>query len=263
MTAASSSESNDVRDAELVAGALDQVADPVTAADDLAALLTAASTDPAAARRVGLDPDLIDVLRGQFGSDVQRIRTACREGAVWVLGRRSLSIPEPWDLVASFPSGTALPTGLRYTTAETLTRLVTAARSTLRLAAPFIDRPGLSFLGDALAAATQRGVALEVLLPTRSTRADDALEELRDTIVRSGSIARFSVSQLPFDAPWAHLKVLTSDSASAYIGSANVTGAGLTGRNLELGVLVRGPAVAVVERVLDLFREQSPFIRGP
>jgi phosphatidylserine/phosphatidylglycerophosphate/cardiolipin synthase-like enzyme len=60
------------------------------------------------------------------------------------------------------------------------------------------------------------------------------------------------------DAPWAHLKVLSSDSVAAYIGSANVTGAGIAGPNLELGILVRGPAVAVVERVLDLYREPSP-----
>lgn len=246
-----------MEDAELVAGVLDRSADPVAAAGDLAALLSTTPSDRAAARRVGLDPDLVDVLRGRFGDDVGRIRTACREGAMWVLGRRSVAAAEPWDLVASLPPGGILPAGLHYTTAETLTHLVTGAGRTLRLAAPFIDRLGLSFLGDALAAATQRGVALEVLLPTRSTHADDALDELRDTIRRSGSVARFSVSRLRFDAPWAHLKVLTADTSSAYIGSANVTGAGLTGHNLELGVLVRGPAVAVVERVLDLYRQQS------
>lgn len=245
-----------MEDAELVAGVLDRSPDPVDSAHELAGLLTAASTDRPAARRVGLDPDLVDVLRGQFGKDRDRIRTACREGAVWVLGRRSVTVAEPWDLVASLPPGASLPAGLRYTTAETLAHLVMGARRSLRLAAPFIDRSGLSFLGDALAAATQRGVALEILLPTRSTHADDALDELRETIRMSGSITRFSVSRLRYDAPWAHLKVLTSDTSSAYIGSANVTGAGLTGHNLELGVLVRGPAVSVVERVLDLFREQ-------
>jgi hypothetical protein len=35
----------------------------------------------------------------------------------------------------------------------------------------------------------------------------------------------------------------------------NVTGAGMTGHNLELGVLVRGATVAVVEQILDLFVE--------
>jgi len=176
---------------------------------------------------------------------------------MWVLGRRSCPPGEPWELVVSLPTGTPLPAGLRYTTADALMHLVTRARQSLRLAAPFIDRSGLSFLGDALAAATQRGVAPEILPPTRSTHADDALNDLRETIRKSGSIRRFSVSRLRYNASWAHLKVLTSDTSSTYIGSANFTGAGLTGHNLKLGVLVRGPAVSVVEQVLDLFREQS------
>ena len=172
-----------------------------------------------------------------------------------MLGRRSVVVGEPWDLVASLPRGTALPPGLRRTTGETLVQLVVQATRTLRLAAPFIDRPGLSFVGDALAAATARGVTLEILLPTRSTHADDALDELEGIIRRSGSLGNFGVSRLRFDAPWAHLKVLTSDSVAAYIGSANVTRAGMAGQNLELGVLVRGATVAVVEQILDLFRE--------
>jgi len=36
----------------------------------------------------------------------------------------------------------------------------------------------MSFLADALAAATLRGVSLEILLPTRSTHAGSALDEL-------------------------------------------------------------------------------------
>jgi hypothetical protein len=35
--------------------------------------------------------------------------------------------------------------------------------------------------------------------------------------------------------------------------SANITGAGLAGRNLEMGVLVRGPQVVVISGALDLF----------
>jgi len=137
-------------------------------------------------------------------------------------------------------------------------QLVSQSSKTLRLAAPFIDWPGISFLADALAAATARGVTLQVLLPTRSSHAGGALGELETTIERDGTIANYSVARLRFDAPWAHLKVLSSDSVAAYIGSANVTGAGIAGPNLELGVLVRGPAVAVVERVLDLYQEHEP-----
>jgi phosphatidylserine/phosphatidylglycerophosphate/cardiolipin synthase-like enzyme len=173
-----------------------------------------------------------------------------------VLGRRSVATTEPWDLVASLPGNTPLPPGLTHTTGETLVQLVTQSTTSLRMAAPFIDLRGISHLADALAAATFRGVRLEILLPTRSTHAGGALHVLRTTISRDGSSANLSVTALRDDAPWAHLKALTSDSRAAYIGSANVTGAGLAGPNLELGILVRGPAVAVVEQMLDLFRER-------
>ncbi len=242
-------------DAELVGGVLDGSPDPRASAQDLAALLVAARVDRGAATRAGLHPDLVGVLRARLGSDPDRVEAVCREGAAWVLGRRSVANGEPWDLVASLPGGTALPAGLHRTTGETLVQLVVQATSTLRLVAPFMDQPGLSFIGDALAAATIRGVHLEILLPTRSTHADDALQDLTATIARSGDPANFTVSRLRYDAPWAHLKVLTSDSSSAYIGSANVTGAGIAGHNLELGVLVRGQMVAVVESILALYRQ--------
>jgi phosphatidylserine/phosphatidylglycerophosphate/cardiolipin synthase-like enzyme len=242
-------------DAELVGGALVDAADPRATARTLAELVIAPRLDRSAARSAALHPDLVDVLRARLGGDRARVEVACQEGAAWVLGRRSVVADDPWDLVASLPGGTRLPAGLRRTTAETLVQLVVQATRTLCLAAPFIDRPGLGFIGDALAAATARGVSLEILLPTRSTHADDAIDELRETVQRTGAITRFRVSRLRFDAPWAHLKVLTSDSTAAYIGSANVTGAGIAGHNLELGVLVRGSTVAVVEEILDLYRQ--------
>jgi phosphatidylserine/phosphatidylglycerophosphate/cardiolipin synthase-like enzyme len=241
-------------DAELVGGALVDADDPRAAARQLARLIGERKTDRAAALGAGIHPDLVDVLRTRLGSDRDRVSALCQEGAAWVLGRRSIVALEPWDIVASLPAGTALPQGLKRTTGESLVQLITQAKMAIRLATPFIDRSGLSFLGDALAAATARGVAFEVLMPTRSTHADDALVELDRTIRLSGVPGNFQVSHLQLDAPWAHLKVLTADSSAAYIGSANLTGAGITGRNLELGVLVRGAAVSVVDRVLDLFR---------
>jgi len=243
-----------VDDAELVGGVLVDCGDPRRSAAQLADLLLAPQLDRSAAARAGLEPDLVEVLRGRLGGDPGRIPALCQEAAAWVLGRRSIVAAEPWDLVASLPSAAALPAGLRRTTGETLIQLVVQATRTLRLAAPFIDRAGLSFMGDALAAATSRGVKLEILLPTRSTHADDALGDLTATIAAQGRADNYSVSRLRDDAPWAHLKVLTADSIAAYIGSANVTGAGIGGHNLELGVLVRGEPVAVVEQILSMFR---------
>ncbi len=244
-----------MEDAELVGGVLDGAPDPRAAAHALARLVSAPRVDRMAATVAGFDPHLVGVLRARFGSEVARIDSACDLGAAWVMGRRSVTAAEPWDLVASLPSGTPLPPGLRRATGETLVQLVTQSTRTLRLVAPFIDWPGMSFLADAIAAATKRGVILRILLPTRSTHAGNALDELEATIERNGNIANYSVATLRYDAPWAHLKVLACDSIAAYIGSANVTGAGIAGPNLELGILVKGPAVAVVERLLDLFRE--------
>lgn len=239
--------------AELVGGVLVDCVDPRASAGVLTRILMAPQLDRAAAIQAGLEPELVEVLRSRFSSERERIPALCQEAAAWVLGRRSVASVEPWDLVASLPR-TDIPEGLRRTTGETLVQLVAQATRSLRLAAPFIDQPGLSFMAEALADATARGVQLEILLPTRSTHADDALDDLTATIAAEGRLTHFSVSRLREDAPWAHLKVLTSDSEAAYIGSANVTGAGIGGRNLELGVLVRGEPVTVVERVLDTYR---------
>lgn len=242
--------------AELIGGVLVDCADPRASAAQLAELMLAPRRDRSAADRAGFDPDLVDVLRRRFGQNADETPILCQEAAAWVLGRRSVAPAQPWDLVASLPSAVALPAGLRRTTGETLIQLIVTATSSIRLAAPFIDRPGLSFMAESLAAATFRGVSLEILLPVRSTHADGALADLMDTIATDGRSSNFTVSMLRDDAPWAHLKVLTSDSKSAYIGSANVTGAGIGGRNLELGVLVRGGPVLVVEQILDMFRRE-------
>jgi phosphatidylserine/phosphatidylglycerophosphate/cardiolipin synthase-like enzyme len=244
-------------DAELVGGVLLDAADPKTAATVLAGLLKVAAVERAEVRRAGFDPELLDVLRRQFSRRPTTIDQACAEGAAWVLGRRSATAGHPWELVASLPPGVPLPTGLRRTTGETIVHLVNGSRRSIRLVAPFIDETGLRFLGDGLAAATVRGIEVEVFLPTRSTRAAEALSELLARIERDGNPEHLRVAVLRRDAPWAHLKVVTADSTSAYIGSANVTGPGLAGLNLEMGVLVHGQQVRTVERILDLFRDTT------
>ncbi len=175
-------------DAELVGGVLDAAPNPRHAAHQLANLLLAPLADPAATAQAGLAPELVEVLHARLGDDPDRINTACQQGATWVLGRRSVTVQEPWDLVASPPAGTDLPPGLSRTTGETMVQLVVEATTTLRLATPFIDRPGLSFLCEPLAAATARGVRLEILLPTRSSQSDDALNDLENAVIRGGSI---------------------------------------------------------------------------
>jgi phosphatidylserine/phosphatidylglycerophosphate/cardiolipin synthase-like enzyme len=133
--------------------------------------------------------------------------------------------------------------------------LASTARERIRLAAPYVDEPGIGFLADAIAAATLRSVVVDLFDPVAWEPARAAIAALTDTVTANGDPSRLRfVRSLP-GAPFAHLKVMVVDGSAAYIGSANVTAAGLAGRNLELGVLVRGSQVAVIDNILDLYQE--------
>lgn len=150
-----------------------------------------------------------------------------------------------------------LPRGLRRTTGETLIGLASTARSRIRLASPYVDETGITLLADAIAAATRRGVVVDLFDPSGWDPARAAVAALRDAVTTSGDPTRLRLVRALPDAPFAHLKVMVVDGSAAYIGSANLTAAGLAGRNLELGVLVRGPQVAAIEHILD--RYQNPI----
>lgn len=245
-----------IDDMALVGGVLFSSPDPSTAALVLAAALKEGhSVSRTSLRKAGLDPDLVDALRPMLGAEATRIDRACSEGAAWARGRQSAQQTDPWELVATLPSRQVLPSGLRRTTGETLIHLVNAATGNLRIAAPYMDQSGLAHLSAGLAAATTRRVQLEILIPGRAKNAEAIFVGFLKTIEAEGDRAYVSLVRFRDDAPWAHLKVITADSVSAYVGSANLTSPGIAGRNLEMGVLVRGPRVATIERVLDLFKE--------
>jgi phosphatidylserine/phosphatidylglycerophosphate/cardiolipin synthase-like enzyme len=241
-------------DAELVGGVLYAAPDPDASAEILAGMLKVPKTDIGSCRRAGFEPSLVDALRKRLPKDSDSLDLACLRGAAWILGRRSVAIDAAWEAVASLPRGLWPPAGLRRTTGETLIGLVAEARTSLRLAAPYVDDAGLGYLIDPLVAATLRGVEVEVIEPQDWPPARQAIRRLVDSVESDGDAARLKLAHAVGDAPFLHLKVLTIDSAAAYVGSANVTAAGLAGRNLELGVLVRGSSVQVIERILDLFR---------
>lgn len=243
-----------IDDAELVGGVLYAAPDVHASAENLARILKVPKTDIAFCLQAGFEPSLVDALRKRLSRDSDSLDQACLRGASWVLGRRSVAIDAAWEAVASLPRGLSPPAGLRRTTGETLIALVAEARTSLRLAAPYVDDAGLGYLIDPLVTATIRGVDVEVFEPQDWPPARQAIRRLVDSVESDGDAARLTVARAAGDAPFLHLKVLTADSGAAYVGSANVTAAGLAGRNLELGVLVRGSSVQVIERILDLFR---------
>lgn len=243
-----------MNDAELAGGVLADASDPVASARELQGLLTKPGSTEAV-RDLGLEAALVDVLRQQLGSDEQRIQQACREGAAWALGRCSVTRSAHWELVATRPTGIPAPTGLRRGTGETLLHLAARAHRRIRLAAPFMDETGLTFLREAIVGATQRGVTVEIFAPTRGAHAQAPLQALSERVAQEGNPSRLRMTSMRFGAPWAHLKVMTRDGLSAYVGSANMTRPGLFGANLELGVIVQGDQVRVIDELLDAFQD--------
>ncbi len=244
-----------MHESELVGGVLFDADDPVDAGRVLVQLLTADTVDRSRARAAGLEPALVESLKRRLPPDRPSIELACANGAAWVLGRRSSQSKESWEVVATLPSDAmSLPRGLRRTTAETMIGLASTARQRIRLAAPYVDGRGLGFLTDAVAAATRRGVVVEVFDPIGWEPARAAIASLRDAVGTSGDPSNLRLVRSRPDTPFSHLKVMVVDGTAAYVGSANVTGAGLAGGNLELGVLLRGSQVAVIEGLLGVYQ---------
>lgn len=239
-----------------MAGAvLYDAADPAAAARSLADILAASTSSQAQVRAAGFEPTLVDALRHALPHDAASIHVACMEGAAWVEGRRSAPAADTWELVVSLPPTMQLPPRLRRTTGETLVGMVSEAERSVRLVAPYVDEAGLGIVADVAAAATMRGVAIEVFRQSRWRSTElDALDHLQRVVVERGDLSRLSVVTLNPEAPFGHLKVLTVDAFAAYVGSANITAAALMGRNVELGVLLRGRDVAVIDRLLDSYR---------
>ena len=246
-----------MRDAELVGGVLFHTDDPVAAAEVLVELLMAAEVDPQLAGAIGLEPDLVESLRRKLPVDRGLLELACAKGAGWVLGRRSSTVDALWEAVASLPQGVELPPGLRRTTGETMIGMASNAKDRIRLAAPYLDASGIGFLVDAIVAATNRGVTVELFDPQSWEPARGAILSLTDAIAKGGKPDMFHLVRVIAEAPFAHLKVMVADGSVAYIGSANITAAGLTGRNLELGVLVSGHQVLVIDSILDLYQDRA------
>lgn len=238
--------------AELVGGALFNSPDPDRASDVLLAALLDPTLRVEELAEHQIQPALVSILRRHLSADATALKLACIAGAAWVEGYRARVDVPAWDLVLSAPMTSRLPDGVRRTTAETLAALMSSATLRISMVAPFFDATGASYLGESIAAATDRGVDVVLYLPQDVARKEAALRALAQAVRGSGDLERLVVLPADEPAPWPHLKVLVADGTAAYIGSANLTGPALGGGNLELGVVVHGPQVAAIERVLKL-----------
>jgi phosphatidylserine/phosphatidylglycerophosphate/cardiolipin synthase-like enzyme len=129
-----------------------------------------------------------------------------------------------------------------------LTELIASASDRLIISAPFLQ-PGAGIstgvLNSAIKAALLRGVKVELVTTGQSLSAFDKTA-LGDFPTGSLRISQPTTNVLDPKNLGSHAKFCVSDGVAAYIGSANLTGPGLTG-HIELGVLVRGPLARQVE----------------
>ncbi len=153
-----------------------------------------------------------------------------------------VTVPEPY--------GAELASRMRCRmTLGVLTQLMAEAEGSLVIAAPFLQSGyGLSSgpLAEAAHAALKRGVDLDVVSTGRG------LQTLDDLRLREGFAGRLRLFRPQANVQdehrlGSHAKFCIAGGRKAYVGSANLTGPGLS-EHLEMGLLVRGEVAQQIEQ---------------
>jgi phosphatidylserine/phosphatidylglycerophosphate/cardiolipin synthase-like enzyme len=168
------------------------------------------------------------------------------------------------QLVVSAPSEHVVTLTYRAqcrTTLGALTQLIASARKTLVLAAPFLQaEQGLARgpMSEAVQAALRRGVEVQVLSTGKGLEAIDyrSLSEAAGHL----TLLRPRPNLENERALGAHAKLCAADWETAYIGSANFTGPGLS-YQVEIGVLVSGPVVRQLQAFWTYCLEEELFVK--
>ncbi|MFH8756595.1 DISARM system phospholipase D-like protein DrmC [Streptomyces atroolivaceus] len=149
----------------------------------------------------------------------------------------------PAELVVSGPTSPAIPVRL---TSGIAVDVIRSARASLLIAS--FAAYGIPEIVTELRAAAERNVRIDLLLErtTASARAFGPLGEHVRIWHRAASDDRTSL----------HAKVIAADRHTALLGSANLTGRGLS-RNVEIGVILRDSGA--VGRLVDHMR----WLTGP
>ena len=156
-------------------------------------------------------------------------------------------IPENPTVVATIPFKEFTPIrGLKSLYAE-LCRLIIGSENEISIINPFFDRDGREKMLTYLEGALERGVAVRIL--SRGKVGGQARTFIRPLKARARE--GVNVRMLPRGRETAvHAKLLISDSKSAYVGSANLTGRSLA-YNLELGVILRDTPASILANIFN------------
>ena len=156
-----------------------------------------------------------------------------------------------WAPVATLPNelrALLRPPPLRHT-AGVLLGLIDRATQEILLAAPFVDPHAVTFLADSLIGAGRRSVTVTVITSLGQAVHFSELGRRWNADAEVRGRLRVSEVQTHLSSLGSHAKVIVVDSERGYVGSANLTAAGLA-RHVEIGVELAGPQVAELARVL-------------
>ena len=132
-------------------------------------------------------------------------------------------------------------------TAGVLLQLLEHTTARIVLAAPFVDDAAIEFLSPTLLDVGRKGADVHIVTSPGSTAAFSAfIDRWRDRAVGPLRLVEVATALSTLGS---HAKVIVVDGMVAYVGSANLTAAGL-GRHVEIGVEIAGPQVADLERLL-------------
>jgi len=160
------------------------------------------------------------------------------------------------------PHGTLLAYHARCrTTLGVLAQLLAQAKRRVIIGAPFIQSSqelADGVVADAVQSALRRGVCVDFLSTGPSLLAVERDRLLQEA---SGNLQLFrpSANLINEQKLGSHAKFCVADGESAYIGSANLTGPGLSGQ-FELGVLVQGEIARQIEQFWDYAVENGLFV---
>lgn len=164
-----------------------------------------------------------------------------------------------WALVATLPPELRSlldPPPVRQT-GGVLLELIDSALTEIQLAIPFVDDAAVEYLLSALLSAGRRGAAATI---TTSTTNGRRFSELGVRWPRGASAGLKVIEVATHLSPLgSHAKALVVDRARGYVGSANLTSAGL-GRNIEIGVELTGPDVVDLSRILSALERLGTMV---
>lgn len=153
-----------------------------------------------------------------------------------------ITAPEPYGLTLAYKTGCR-------TTLGVLTMLMAQAQRYVVIAAPFLQVGyGLSDgpLAYALQAALQRGINVDVVSTKHGLQTLSTLYS-QQSMLGKLRLYRHRTNIEDEQRLGSHAKFCLADGEQAYVGSANLTGPGLS-EHFEMGLLVHGDVVQQMEK---------------